>query len=140
MNPFTVIFRNSHPEMFCRKSVQKRFGKFTEKHPSQIAISVKLQAKLQGVFLQMVFLWLFQKCSEQLTCRTPTDTYLPTRIFLTQTMFRLHCIALFSITKCTSDRPFIHTDNKYLRTLLISDSSWDVLFWVVCDNMILFNL
>ena len=37
-------YRNSRPEVFCKKSLLRNFAKFTLKHPSQVSFFIKLQA------------------------------------------------------------------------------------------------
>ena len=47
-----AALRSSHPEVFLRKGVPKTCSKFTEKHPCQSAISIKLPSNFIEIALR----------------------------------------------------------------------------------------
>ena len=49
------LFRNSRPEVFCKKGVIWNFAKFTGKHLYRVSFLVKLQA--WGIFWYIQLLW-----------------------------------------------------------------------------------
>ena len=53
---FSVTFRSSRSEVFLRKGVLKMCFKFTGEHPSQSAISIKLQSSF---FWNHTLAWVF---------------------------------------------------------------------------------
>ena len=46
------MFRSSHLEVFLRKGVLKICSKFTEEHPCQIVVSIKLQSNFVEITLR----------------------------------------------------------------------------------------
>ena len=72
-----IAYRNSHPDVLCKKGVLRNFAKFTGKYLCQSLFSNKVAGLRPAALLQdsgtSVFLWILWNFQEYLFSRTPLD-------------------------------------------------------------------